>query len=755
MSAETTTLAPAPCAAELLSAFAIAEVCQVSTRAVRKRLDELAAPKEKDARGLTAWRESYLPPDWQHRIALAKRIKGCDTVEELLFCRSHAAARFEYTIDQATDHEKKIWPHRKAAILEYYRAVENGCQKGEAETRACAVFLRESRMPAVPRKIRRWLKPVEKCGGPQHAPDEAYVLWGKRGTRTNVPAATIEYFNTLVVQNQRKFAPAWKKLVEQLRNWRATGSRDFAIPGYTTPPLNAPGSDLPPHWSYKFFIDKKRRPSLAVIAGARYGLAAVKSLAPTVRKTRVGVKVGEIFFFDDQVYDVKVNVLGINTRATRPLGLDVHDRASDCTFKSFFKPTVWDDENRAKEMIRSHDMLWFTVCVLRDVGYRNDERGTLFAVEHGTASLPKWFQDNLAIVTAGKVRVEDGSIGGAPAFGGQFSGPAKGCANFKAALESARNPLRNLMADMSVFPGATGMDRDHCPEDLYGRDIYNKMLLKAAAKIGVDLKYPFVEWRDFPTMATAYLEMFNRETEHACEGWVESGYTTQEWRMDHNAPWMSRADFYSMPADKQAALAAWLDSNPGLTRSRKLSRREVFERGQTELTRLPVWLVPQLLTHQDAPEYGIMRRVNENGEFAFTDEQADPYGGEFVYRARLVDRHGHQIRLTTGEKYKTFLNPLDPRELIVCLPNGAYLGCCPQVEVAPANDMRAITRLIGANRQHVAEAQSDLARLGAERTREIAAMRMHNEGAAAGPKPERKAQIEKATDAVASLYANH
>ncbi len=739
---------------EVLSAFTLSEVLQLTPRGVRKRLDDLNAPRTTDESGLVAWRSDVLPENWRRRIDLAKRVKGCDTVAELLTCSRRATALFEHRIEQATDYEKKHWPMRKEAVHEYYRVWEVTGSKGEAETRACSYYERRTHMPLSARNLRRWVKVIEKCGGPQHAPDEAYVLWGKRRTLAGPPRETIAYFHELVGQNQRKFAPVWKKLRDQLIAWRETGDPKYRIPGYTTPPPNAKGSDLPLRWSYKYFIDPKRRPSKAVVEGARYGLSAIKALAPNVRKTRVGVKVGEIVYFDDQVYDVKVNVLGINTRGTKPLGLDALDRASDCTFKSFFKPTIWDDEERAKRMLRARDMIWFCVCYLRDVGYRPDT-GTTMIVEHGTAALPKWFEDTLRLVTDGKVTVDRGSIGGDPAFPGAFEGPAKGCSNFKAALEGARNPLRNMMADTSIFPGAVGMNRDHSPEDLHGRDRYNQLVIKTAAKLGVDLMYPLIEWRDFPTLALACIESINREIDHRCEGWAESGYTTQEWRFDDNSPWMSRADFQAMPEEKQRMIGAYLEANPHLTRARLLSRREVFDRGAAELVRIPAWAIPQLLTHVDAPDYlWQLRRVNENGEFRFRDEEADPYGGEFSYIARCQDSQGHLVRLIEGQKYKTFLNPLDPRELIVCQPNGAYIGTCPQQDIPAANDATAIAKSIGANRRHVAEACSELAVIGREATRKMEAMRMHNEGAAATARQsggvDRAKQMDDATAQLAS-----
>ncbi len=744
---------------ELVTAFQLSQVLQISPRAVRKRLD--GAERERDPQGLVAWSRDRLPDDWRGRLDLLCQVKGCDSIAEILTCQNHAAKNFEFSIEHATDHEKKIWPKRKEAILEYYKALDAGCARSVCERRARELFEHKSTMPVSARNLRRWIKVVEKCGGPQHSPDEAYVLWGKRRTLPGPPRETVEYFNTLVSENQRKFSSAWKKLVKQLQNWRETRLAEYRIPGYSEPPPNAPGRNLPLRWSYHYFIDRKRRPAPIVIAGSRDGSGAMRELAAVVRTTRLGVKVGEIIQFDDQVYDLKVNVLGINTRATRPLGLDAIDLASACTFASVFKPVVYDDEKRAKEMLKLRDMIWFVVHMLVNVGWREDT-GSTWYVEHGTAAIPKWLQTNIGIVTGGKVKIRTGGVGGEAPFEGVFDGASKGNPRHKALLEGSRNRLRNDMADTLTFPGATGHDRNE-PGDITGRDRYNALYLKAWGSlcdrdrqdIAEQLVGPYLDWRLFPTLANACIHAINSDPDHNCEGWEASGYTVQEFRWDDNAPWLPMRSLLAIEdANKRNGALAFLESSPGLTQTRKLSRWEVWQKEAASLTRLPLFLVPQLLTHQDAPDLSVLRTVTDGGEFLFHDKEADPYGGEFIFRARTFDRSGHEVRLTPGLKYKTFLNPLNPSALLVAEQNGSYLGACPAVDRPAANDMKATAALVGEHKRLLDEGKTDLARLGAERTRELARMKMHNEGLVRPDKTERLQQQEAATDSLADLYAN-
>lgn len=750
---------------ELVTTFQLSQVLQISPQAVRKRLD--AVERDRDAAGLVAWRRDLLPADWQRKLELVCRIKGCDSVAEILSCQQIVAKQFEFSIEHATTHEKKMWPLRKDAVLEYFRAIDAGCKKAVAERRARELFEQLSTTPVSARNIRRWVKVVDRCGGPQHAPDEAYVLWGKRRTLPGPPRETIEYFNERIARNQRTFSGAWKTFVAQWRNWRSTGDRQYAIPGYTECPPPAPGRDLPLRWSYHYFISKRRRPSPIVIAGARYGDAEMRELAAVVRSTRVGVRVGEIVQFDDQVYDVKVNLLGINTRATKPLGLDALDLASSCCFSAIFKPTVYDDEERARKMLKLRDMIWFVVHVLTTYGWREDT-GSTWYVEHGTAAIPEWLEENITKLTNGKVKIRRSGVAGRAPFEGVFDGPCKGNPRHKALLEGFRNPLRNLMADQLTFPGATGHDR-HEPGDITGRDQYNKHYLKAwqalrdrdREDLAEQLVGPFLDWRLFPTLALGVIDAINNDIEHECEGWVESGYTVQEFRWSEQEPWLPMRNILRIEdPNRRDAAVALLEASPGLTRTRRLSRREVWNREADQLRKLPMFLIPQLLTHHKVTTpFGVLRPVTDKGEFEFQDKDANPYGGDFVFSAKVIDRSGHEIRLIPGLKYLTYLNPLDPSVLLVAEANGSYLGACPASRPAAANDGAATGALMVEHNKLLAAGRTDLAQLGIERTREMQRMKMHNEGVAAialgtDTKTERKQQMEAATHALADLYAD-
>jgi hypothetical protein len=739
---------------ELLGAATIAEICNVGRSTVYERLAKV--PCEVDVSGARRWRLSALPADYRQRIELAKQIKGYARAEDIVDWKKRAEGLFSWTTADVTKAEALLWPKRKQALEEYYRSLEAGLPKGRAEERAIETFKALTGKSVTDRTIRNWIEPIERCGGPEHAPDVAYTQIGRREKKgAHVPQATIDYFVEMMCENQRKkFKAAYRKLMEQLENWRKTGHEDFAIPGYKTPPPNAKGKSHPFRWTYRYLAAPLRRPRNAVIVAATQGSIAAAELHAIVRRTRAEAKVGEFILFDDSHYDQKVNLVGLNSRATRPLGLDAMDYASACVFASAFKPALWDDEEKVRKMLREWDMVWFLVHALQTTGFRKD--GTWLIVELGTAAIPEWLEKNLALVTGGAVRVWRSRTGGDPAFAGVFEGARKGNPRFKAALESSFNRRRNDMADVRLMPGQVGKDADHQPEEITGRDRYNRDILRAWETLPEDLRdelqFPYLTWSRFCEAATNYIEAINRDPEHELEGWKHR--TVQEWRLDESTPWLPTSAFSSLPPERRALVENLLLANPNLVRERKRSRREEFELGRGDLVRLADWDVPQLLTNAEGKDFGRIRTVTRDGMFKFQDAEIDPYGEEFWFLAEIFDRAGHAVRLTEGSRYLTYLNPFTPDHLVVCRENGGYLGTARAISRARLGNAEEEAKLLALQRKLTAADRTDLQRIGADRIREQAEMIKTNAGIAAPRKGERAAQQkEAAASTIDKLYS--
>lgn len=732
-------------APELLTASTIAAIINVSVQGVHKRLKGIPAT-DVTLMGHKVWSVEVLPADYQARIDLAKKIKGFDRAGDIVDWQKRNEARFTWSLQDLTDFEQGRWPKRRAALAEYYRVLYADDTKGRAEEAAAKKWAELTGEEVSTRTIRKWVKPVDLCGGPEHAPDVAFSQNGRRVPHGEaLSAAFLEFWKLFQMDNQRKFKPAFRKLRDRWLAWRA-GDESMAIPGYATCPPPAPGSNLPYRWTYAHLMEKKHQLTPFQIDSVRQGRSKAMEKLALVRCTRAGIKVGQYYIFDDQAYDSEANVLAVNRKSTRALGLDAIDYTSANPIGQAFKPTLWNDEKRAREMLKKRDMVWFVASILTGTGYRTDSVGTTLLVEHGTAAIGEEFAQRIKDVTRGQVTVARGGIGGEPAHAAMFEGAAKGNPRFKAAMESARNRLRNDMADTTVLPGQVGMDRDHTPEELYGRQRYNVKLLLAMDADPVlreFLRFPFPEWREFVAAAARCNDLIADDPEHELEGWEEAGFIAKEWRLMEDSPWLPQSAFLSLSPDRQLLAADIIAKDPNLVRVRKLSRREAWLSGYKDFAKVRDEDVPRLV----GPEFGVMRKIADDFLITFSDPEIDPYK-EFCFLARIHDRDGHQFNLIAGEKYQTFLNPFQPDRLYVCKANGGYLGVCPALDRARKDDNQAVHKLLKLERDLAKEQERDLDHIGRERIAQLAKDKLHNAGVLAPGKTARGKQMKAAEKSV-------
>jgi len=559
-----------------------------------------------------------------------------------------------------------------------------------------------------------------------------------------LPGEFIEFWRGLCERFQRKSRPARREL---LLIWRTHQGSDHkphkTIPGYVSSsssssssssipcpsgwPVADPKTGIPLGWSEANLY--RYAPTRFELTAARISRAAAAEFRPQVLTTRVGLRVGQYLVFDDQEYDVKINFPG-NSRAMRPLGLNSLDLFSACLFAYSFKPAIWNAEAEAKQKLKEVDMLWFTVHVLTSYGYRDDDAGTTLNVEHGTAAIREDFEQRIFDATHGKVRVERSGITRANSFDGLFEGQARGNFRFKAALESIFNLVRN---EMAMLPGQTGLDRLHCPDDTAGRDRYNNSMLRAALALPPEraqlLRLPFLDWQQFTGLCLDIYQRINTRTDHDLEGWIRAGLTINEWRLPLSSsssssipllpgaeytPWMPQSQFLALPAPEQSVMRQLIEATPSLSRARRLSPLEVFRRGESELAKVPTFLLPVLL----GPEFGIERRAR-NGLFEWQDQAISPDPIRFLAR-------GKDGQLPDGEKYLTYLNPFNPTELILCNAKGAYLETVYPWASPCRSDVEAVHRQMGQARKIEAELLAPVARRGAELAREKLEMHRHN-----------------------------
>ena len=543
------------------------------------------------------------------------------------------------------------------------------------------------------------------------------------GSAKGLPDEFIEHWRGLCERNQRKCKPAHRRLIA---DWRA----GLPIPGYDESPTAGPDG-IPPGWGYANLM--RHAPTKYELTAARIGRSAAAAHRPLVYTTRVGLEVGQFYMFDDVEHDHKVNMLGVNMKALRPLELAALDVFSACKFAYGMKPMIWNEVKEKKEKLKDREMLFLLAYVLTKFGYRAE--GTTLVVEHGTAAVRTNIEKILADCTGGAVTVNRSGIEGAPAFAGQYRGRKKGNFRLKAALESIHALAHN---ELAALTGQLGMDRNHSPEELYGRDKHNEALLQALVAMPPErrelLRAPFLEMGEFQGLCAEIYEQINRRTKHDLEGWEQAGLIAKEWRVNRDMPWMPVERYMALPEGERATVEVLINSASALTQIRKLSPREVWDRGSRSLTKLQGCVIPMLL----GQELAVERRV-EGSMFEFQDREVGP--GTHRYLAQVQTQYRVPQLLKEGETYLTYINPFDPAQLHVCDARGAYVGACAPWTKIRRDDVDALHRRMGQAAKLEATLLAPVARRGGDITRRRIADAKWNAGVLAD-KPMTKEEKE-------------
>lgn len=499
-----------------------------------------------------------------------------------------------------------------------------------------------------------------------------------------------------------------RMLVERWRLWQRSGEAKHAIPGYETPPPAGP-KGYPQGWSEDSIL--RLRPDAYALSVARQGAKSAAGFLPSVLKTRVGVRFGQIVFFDDQDYDLKVAAPGMSQRAIRPQGFNCLDYLSGCFMDHAIRLRWWDKESDQYRTLTQADFTWFVISYLQKHGYRRDGSGTTFVFEHGTATgfnnrnLATSggytnFDEALAAVSHGCIRVERSGLFNQPAFAGLLFRPqSSGNPNFKAPLESMFNLVRNRMA---ALPGATGRNRDLKPAEQYGEDLYTGQLLKLWEKLDERhqkiIRYPMLTVEEFGEAARTVYQAINARTDHGLEGWERLGFVAPQFRFtpDERSPWLSREEVAALPEAARTALLANTEA-PGHVRPWRLSPAEVAAQCAGELTKLPDCMIPLLIP----TAWARPATVKSDRTISIKDQLLGPEPLNYV--CRIEDAEGAHV-LKPGTKLLCYLNPFDTSRLVICKEDGAFLGTLHEMTRAGWLDQDAILGQLKAR----AEMKADL-----------------------------------------------
>jgi len=514
-----------------------------------------------------------------------------------------------------------------------------------------------------------------------------------------LPPEFVGFWQSLVIQNQRKSRPAYRHL---LRIW---SQRTQRVPGYED---FGGWPKVPRGWSPRNLY--RYVPSKFAQSAARQGRCAAVAFRPTVNLTRVGCQVGQFYQFDDMWHDLLVGVPG-QRRPQRPLAFHALDYLSGCLIALGAKPRL--DVGDKTEILKESDFLFLLAHVLGSIGI-NPHAGTWLTVEHGMAAIREDLERELHDFSGGLIHVERSGIAKHSAHAGEFAPSPRGNPRMKAALESLHNLVHN---DFASLPGQTGKDRQHSPEGLPGREKYHMALADASlllpAERASQILWPFLTWEQFLRIASHLYDRINARTDHSIEGWEKAGFVFTEMRL-------------------------------GEVRCRKLSPLDVWLHGRRALQPVSASIVALILARCTGAE-----RTLRNHEWVIEDA---PHLGTGLHRFLPVLRQvdGTEVLLSDGATFRTVVSPYDQR-LWLYDARGAFKGTCDRKAVPCRADEDGRRRAMGQASKIEAALLRPLARLSREQAAEKEAMHRHNASLLAAEPGDRRLQRKAAESALASM----
>jgi hypothetical protein len=497
------------------------------------------------------------------------------------------------------------------------------------------------------------------------------------------PTEFVEFFRYLCQKNQRCTSQAIVRL-------RALWRDGEAIPGYGTwrdhwmqehPHSCIPQvcTFYPRGWNVRNL--HRYAPTKFEIKATRIGRSAAAAHRRLVYTTRRNLWVGSHIQIDDMWHDLMVTCLR-ERKPGRPLELHTHDLYSARKIRWGFRVRTRQDDGTYAGLAESMTRMILAATLFLD-GY--SPRGTILVAEHGTAAIRDSVESALHEASSGLITIARSGMEGAAAHDGQYAGRPKGNFRFKASLESLNSLTHGRFAHL---PGQTGQDVMHRPEELHGLLKNNDALLQAIARLdparAALLQLPLLNTNQFFQVAHAIYSNIENRTEHDLEGWDE--HMVAEYQ--HGGLWLNQSSMLALtPAEQQLSMALLQGGNIA-TRNRRLSPREVWDRGSSDLIRIHPETVCDILGPDLASERTISRQMIE---FQDREIQQDP----LRYSALVIDKHNRETLIRDGEKVLAFANPFDPSHLFLQDAQGRYIGTAPRVQSVCKSDIDAIHRACG------------------------------------------------------------
>ncbi len=566
------------------------------------------------------------------------------------------------------------------------------------------------------------------------------VNWAK------VPRTPSEYrrgfaeaFKRYCEDNQRACKPAWRAMLRDLRRgvhipgvgtWRDVWAKQY--PGERLPE-RCPSDWTPKGWLYSNAIRKFKSTKFELVA-MRKGLTAARQFAPALYSTRVGLMPGQIYQFDDVWHDVKIAVPGVNRKLMRPLEFACVDVASTHKIGWGLKPQI-QREDGSREGLGKGQFKALVAHILCNVGWHAD--GCQFVIEHGTASLSDADQEMVTRLTDGAVTFRTSGILGAQVMRGMFRGQGKGNFRVKALIEGSHRLPHYEAASLPAQTG--GLSRVDEPEQMYGLDRYASKVLEAWDRVPEDQRDALwyggaLTLSSYRRVMDAIYEAVYGRTDHDIEGWEQNEWMVQEWSVDGRGGWRAAADIPSLPEEMRHVGQIALRT-PGLSRLRRMSPSEVWQRYAGHLQRLPHWAVCDFL----GDECYRTVRVGHDGLIAFQDRDLTGSAVKLRFAGVVAQPDGTGCRLAPGSEYGLYVLPHDmTKAVVVEAGTRAVLGIAPAWSAVDPLSVDQVKTMQAAQAQMIALQSQGVRERHAERSDELVARREQNDLLLAGLQTPRK-----------------
>ena len=336
-------------------------------------------------------------------------------------------------------------------------------------------------------------------------------------------------------------------------------------------------------------------------------------------RTRVGLKPGQVMEFDDVHVDVEINMHGIG-KVARPQMFVGYDIASGHKVIDVARPQYPDEATGKRNSLKEREFRFMMAALLTQYGFHRD--GVRLVIEHGTTAIRETLEEQIKRlpVFGDLITFERSGILAEAVHAGFFKGDGGGNFKLKAYCEKMHSVEHSRRA---MLPGQVGMDAEHRPEGHAGLVRYEQQMMRAVESLPASqrdmIRFNLLDWSTYCQAAAILSDTIADDPDHRLEGW--DGREVLKWRLSETDAWHDLAELKCMTEVQRDAILAFLQANPTCKRVRRMTRREVWTTGLSELIRIPMFELPQLLDNRLIKDGGDVRevKIKKDGTFQFQD----------------------------------------------------------------------------------------------------------------------------------------